>query len=182
MSAVLEMLVGQAAGNGCDLVTIRALVEEAAEVGARRALEIQPSFMPARQVEAMTLCQGFIRQVLIRASMTEHLEASASWQRLTHFPVQSIDAVTLPDGTALETGNYAVDIDSAGDGWVRSVEGQALRVVYRAGLAEDFDGLPEPLKSGISRMANWLRENHDGSEPPAAVTALWRPYRRLRLS
>lgn len=38
MNKMLEMLVAQAAGKGCDLITLRALVEEAAEAGARRAL------------------------------------------------------------------------------------------------------------------------------------------------
>jgi hypothetical protein len=37
MSRALELLVAQAEGLGCDLITLRALVEEAAEVGARRA-------------------------------------------------------------------------------------------------------------------------------------------------
>ena len=35
---MLARLVAQAAGAGCDLVTLRALVEEASEVGAARAL------------------------------------------------------------------------------------------------------------------------------------------------
>jgi len=36
---MLARLVAQAAGSGCDLVTLRALVEEASEVGANRALD-----------------------------------------------------------------------------------------------------------------------------------------------
>ena len=36
---MLARLVAQAAGAGCDLVTLRALVEEASEVGANRALD-----------------------------------------------------------------------------------------------------------------------------------------------
>jgi hypothetical protein len=35
---MLARLVSQAAGEGCDLVTLRAVVEEASEVGAARAL------------------------------------------------------------------------------------------------------------------------------------------------
>jgi hypothetical protein len=35
---MLARLVSQAAGEGCDLVTLRAVVEEASEMGAARAL------------------------------------------------------------------------------------------------------------------------------------------------
>jgi len=35
---MLARLVAQAAGGGCDLTTLRAIVEEASEVGAARAL------------------------------------------------------------------------------------------------------------------------------------------------
>jgi L-amino acid N-acyltransferase YncA len=38
MSKILASLIAQAEGRGVDLVTLRALVEEAAELGARRAL------------------------------------------------------------------------------------------------------------------------------------------------
>jgi hypothetical protein len=36
--AMLARLVAQAAGEGCDLVTLRAVVEEASELGANRVL------------------------------------------------------------------------------------------------------------------------------------------------
>ena len=36
---MLAALIAQANGNGADLVTLRAIVEEASEVGARRAVE-----------------------------------------------------------------------------------------------------------------------------------------------
>jgi hypothetical protein len=38
MSDVLAQLMQQAAGEGADLATLRALIEEASETGARRAL------------------------------------------------------------------------------------------------------------------------------------------------
>ena len=37
-AAMLARLLGQAEGQGADLVTLRALIEEASEVGAERAL------------------------------------------------------------------------------------------------------------------------------------------------
>jgi hypothetical protein len=38
-ASMLALLVAQAEGQGADLVTLRALIEEASEVGAGRALE-----------------------------------------------------------------------------------------------------------------------------------------------
>jgi hypothetical protein len=37
-AAMLALLIGQAEGQGADMVTLRALIEEASEVGAERAL------------------------------------------------------------------------------------------------------------------------------------------------
>ncbi|MEO7750897.1 MAG: head-tail connector protein, partial [Sphingomicrobium sp.] len=50
--------------------------------------------------------------------------------------------------------------------------------------AEDENGVPEPIRQGVLRLTAHLFSARDGAggEPPAAVTALWRPYRRLRLS
>jgi hypothetical protein len=132
---------------------------------------------PARG-EALALCEQFVGQVLVARDVREQVPPSSTWQRLTHIPVQSIDAVV-----GCHVGEFAVDIDSSGDGWVRitaPVEGP-VEVQYRVGMASTFDEVPEPLKAGIERMAGHLVSNPQGG-PPAAVTALWRPYRRVRVS
>jgi uncharacterized phiE125 gp8 family phage protein len=59
-----------------------------------------------------------------------------------------------------------------------------MRVGYSAGIAEEWSGVPEPLRQGIVRLAAHLythRDSADDAGPPAVVTALWRPYRRMRL-
>jgi uncharacterized phiE125 gp8 family phage protein len=81
---------------------------------------------------------------------------------------------------------FTAEIDTGGEGWVRlrgAVVGRRLRVSYRAGLAADWNGVPEMLRHGIIRLAAayYLRRGEpDEAEMPAAVTALWRPWRRLR--
>jgi hypothetical protein len=59
-----------------------------------------------------------------------------------------------------------------------------VRVTGMAGMADDENDVPEPIRQGVLRLVGHLFTDRDGDggEPPAAVTALWRPYRRLRLS
>ena len=139
---------------------------------------------------ASALCEAFIGQVVIAREVSETVSASSAWQRLSAGPVRAIGAVAAigEDGSAtvLAMADYAVDIDSDGGGWVRLTGAAArgrLRVTASVGLASDRNEVPEPLRQGIVRLVGHLFAQRDGSggEPPAAVTALWRPYRRIRL-
>lgn len=56
--------------------------------------------------------------------------------------------------------------------------------VGAAALPDDWADLPPSLSEGILRFAAYLyreRDDTKSAEPPAAVAALWRPYRELRL-
>ena len=139
---------------------------------------------------ASALCEAFTGQVLVVREFVEMIAASGEWQRLTLNPVRSIDMVEAiaGDGSAvvLAVSDYAIDIDARGDGWVRivgAVDGR-IRVSGQAGMASDANGVPEPLRQGILRLVAHLFATRDGGggEPPAAVTAMWRPYRRMRLA
>lgn len=140
---------------------------------------------------ATALCEAFIGGALIARQFTEDVAASACWQRLANAPVQSISGAqaVATDGTAiaLASSDYAVDIDSAGSGWVRlaqPVDGCRLRVSGTTGMAAVESDVPEPIRQGVLRLVAHLYAARDGAggEPPAAVTALWRPYRRMSLS
>lgn len=140
---------------------------------------------------AADMCEAFTGRALIERAVSEVLAAAPRWTRLGAAPVRAILGVeTLAqDGAAtpLAAAAYAVDIDAAGDGWVRllgPVEAKRIRVSYQAGMAADPNGLPEALRHGIVRLAAHLyiyRDRAEATAPPAAVTALWRPWRRLRL-
>ena len=55
-----------------------------------------------------------------------------------------------------------------------------VRVHYSAGLAAHWDGVPEALRQGIVRLAAFgYSERSAQAAVPAAVTALWRPWRRM---
>jgi len=139
---------------------------------------------------ATELCEAFTRLALIERDVEEIVPGRASWTRLGRAPVRAILGVFALDAAGAETplagGDHAVDIDAAGDGWVRLPRGGGGRVLvrYRVGGAADWNGVPEALRQGIVRMVAHLyshRDREDGRGPPAAVTALWLPYRRLRL-
>lgn len=141
---------------------------------------------------AAELCEQFTSQPLLARTVTETVPARhGGWIRLQLAPVQAIEAVeALPIAEppfALPVEAYRVDIDAAGEGWVRILDpagaGRA-RIRYRAGLAAEWSGVPDALRQGVARLAAHLHSHRTeaaGAEPPAAVTALWRPWRRLRL-
>lgn len=140
---------------------------------------------------AAALCEQFVGQWLIVRAVEETVPVDSAWRRLSARPVVAIDAVAAVDtdgvATVLAVADYAIDIDAQGEGWVRAARSQSvtrLRVLYRAGLAVDVNGLPDALRQGIVRLAAEHYATREGQDaaPPAAVTALWRPWRRMRLS
>jgi uncharacterized phiE125 gp8 family phage protein len=143
---------------------------------------------------AAETCEAFTGTALLVREVKEIMAASTVWSKLSVSPVRAIEGVETIDGdgaaAALAAGDYALDIDAAGDGWARIAKPTGARrvcVTYSAGMASDPNGLPEALRHGIVRLAAHLYAHRDaGGEdtagPPAAVTALWRPWRRLRLN
>lgn len=137
---------------------------------------------------AFGVAEAFTGLRLIRRADEEALPASPAWGRLLAEPVAAITGVAgLPAGGApfaLGPDAYAVDIDADARGWVRvTAPGGATRVLVRfeAGLAETWDALPPAVAQGVAMLAAHLLLDRDGRAPPAAVAALWRPFRRLRL-
>ena len=139
---------------------------------------------------AAAVCEAFGGVTLLAREFDETLNGGPAWMRLARTPVRSIMAVSDAEGSLLPIEAFATDIDADGDGWVRRLAvadlvGAAsarMRVRYRAGLSETWGGLPAPLRQGVVRLASHLYVNRDGAGdvvPPAAVTALWRPYRRM---
>ena len=140
---------------------------------------------------ASALCEAFLNQVVIQRDYAVEVEASDRWTRLPLTPVISIVSVegVKSDGTsiALAAEIYSIDVDAQGDGWVRADNDpgvRRLRVSGRAGMASEPNAVPEPIRHGVLRLVAHLFASRDegGGEVPAAVTALWRPYRRMRLS
>lgn len=115
------------------------------------------------------------------------------WQMLATRPVTAvtgIDAVAVTGARAtLDAADYEIEITAEGAARIRLGDPAAsLRYAVRfsAGLAADWDHLPQALRHGIIRLAahqHRTRETPGASPlPPASVTALWQPWRRMRLA
>ncbi|MFA9200900.1 MAG: hypothetical protein ACEQR8_06875 [Cypionkella sp.] len=158
-------------------LAIRTTADDAALAGVLRA--------------ALDTCEAFTGALPLAATCEEVLPASGAWQALATRPVSAIVGLAAIPAErprfALPPDGYAIDIDAAGRGWVRVLrQGAAGRVAVRfsAGLAPGWELLPEAIRHGLVRLAahHW-RAREDGAEPapPAAVAALWRPWREVRL-
>ncbi len=144
---------------------------------------------------ALEMCEAFTGTMPITCTCEEIHPASGEWQALSTRPVQSIAGIEgIPaEGArfALEPEAYAIDLAADGTGLVRVARPNAFgadagRVAVRfvAGLAPAWENLPEGLRHGIVRLAahHWrMRDSAADAGPPAAVAALWRPWRRMRL-
>lgn len=141
---------------------------------------------------ATVICEQYTGLWLVARTVVETMPITGDWQRLSATPVQAITgAVGVPaDGAtfALPVQSHAMDIDSRADGWVRVTQpGSAgrVRVTYRAGMAETAGRTPDALRQGIILLAGHMMRDRDRdapAQPPAAVAALWRPWRRMRLA
>jgi uncharacterized phiE125 gp8 family phage protein len=136
---------------------------------------------------AMGLCEAFTGQWLIIREGEQRLVKTTEWQRLTVVPVVAITSIA--DGASVLPGTgHETDIDIDGTGWVRLTNAggvDAPVVRFRAGLGVDWNGVPEALRQGLIRLVVHLfthRDAPDAGAPPAAVAAMWRPWRRVRLS
>lgn len=166
-----------------------AAARDAAKLHIRIPGTAEDALLETHAATALALCEAFTGQALIVRTWQAVLPAHAAWQRLVGAPVTAIDSVeglnVSNNGFALPADTYAIDIDAAGEGWVRGSAAIAtgrLRIGYAAGLAAEWSALPAPLAQGVVLLAAHLFEARaSGGAPPAAVAALWRPWRRVRL-
>ncbi|WP_343613614.1 hypothetical protein [Novosphingobium sp.] len=117
--------------------------------------------------------------------------AHPRWHRLASTPMRSVTSVVgvQADGTQIGAEDFEIRIDASGACQLRieAPAGCSSAVVsFEAGLAADWDHLPQPLHHGIIRLAAHQYRMRDSAAadalPPTSVTALWRPYRRMRLA
>jgi uncharacterized phiE125 gp8 family phage protein len=169
-----------------------AAAREAVKLQVRIATAGEDAIVAQLARTAVSLCEAFCGQILVARAAEEVIGATRDWRRLAAEPVSAITGVDgLPaEGAAfpLAVGRYAVDIDDDGIGRVRVIDAGIagrVRVTYAAGLAPSWAQLPPPLAQGIVCLAAHLyvhRTEAAEVAPPAAVAALWRPWRRLEVA
>ena len=139
---------------------------------------------------AVDMAGRFMGQPLLASDCAEEVPAATGWQRLGVGGVLSItNALNAADDAPLPPQAWEMDIDRHGAGWVRlsgvatPIETPRARILYRAGLARNWAAVPEALRQGVIRYAAHLYATRDtgDSAPPAAVTAFWRPWKRVSL-
>ena len=168
--------------DGPGVVTLgeddQALAVAAVKAVLRLASDDEDALIAAFAETALGLAEQFLGMVLIARALRVPVAVRGAWHALGVAPV-------LAAGVALPSDGFAIDIDAAGEGWVRIVRAAGVRsvvVLARAGLAEGWAGLPAPIRQGVVLLAAHLFEQRDASvAPPSAITALWRPFRRIAL-
>jgi len=140
---------------------------------------------------SLTICEAFTGKAPLRQTVEEIVPLISGWQELVSRPVHNITAaaVIAADGTreVLALPSDALEWRIAGNACIqllRPFEGRGIELQLVVGIAQDWATLPAPLRHGIIRLAAHHfrdREGKSGAVPPASVTALWRPWRELRL-
>lgn len=168
-----------------------ALAELKQWLGITRAHDDAP--LAALLRTALDMCESFTGTLPLECECEEMLPLCTGWQTLATQPVQAITAVlAVPESgprTALAADAFALELDADGAGRVLvTAPGQAARIAVRftAGLAPTWDVLPDALRHGVMRLAAHQHRERESSGaaplPPAAIAALWRPWRRMRLA
>lgn len=153
----------------------------------------EDAFLTGLLRSALETCEAFTGQVPLAMTLEEIHPADTCWRGLASRPVQAITGVEgIPaDGARfpLAAGDYLVDLDASGGAHVRLLrQGAAGRIAVRlvAGIAADWPALPESLRHGVIRLAADAYRDRGGEAkagaPPAAIAALWQPWRRMRLA
>ncbi|MBY4635647.1 hypothetical protein K5P26_00670 [Sphingopyxis sp. XHP0097] len=144
-----------------------------------------------RLVRAATnICEAFTGQWLVIRAGEERVAVRGGIAALRARPVIGIDEAALiaADGSemALDPDKYRTVIGPDGDAAIRIDDPQGagqVRIGFRAGIAAAAENVPEAIRHGILRMTQHLYAARDDvqASPPAAIAALWQPWRRIGL-
>lgn len=168
---------------------VLAAARDAAKAQLRITGDNEDELIGRHAATALALCEAFTGRAWVAREWRAVLPALRGWQALDIAGVRAISAVTGlsadGDSMALAPEAYAIDVDSEGLGWVRVLAPGAagrVRVTCAAGIAEGWTDLPAPIAQGVILLIAHLFDAKGDAVPPAAVSALWRPWRRLRLA
>lgn len=143
---------------------------------------------------SLAICEAFTGKAPLAQTVEEVIAPVSGWQELTSRPVRDVTGAALiaADGTretlAIPGDTFELRItDSAYVQLLRPLEGRGVALRLVVGIADDWEQVPAALRHGIIRLAAHHYRDRDRDTkasvaPPACVTALWRPWRSVRLA
>lgn len=135
-------------------------------------------------------CERFTGAMPLACGVEEVLDPGHGWLQLATRPVRAVTAITWLDAegeaSAIDAAAWSRAIAADGSARIRlddPPDDGRLVVAFTAGIAAGWAAVPPALGEGIVRLAAHAYRGRDSvsAEPPAAVGALWRAWRRLRL-
>ena len=143
---------------------------------------------------SLATCEAFTGKAPLMQTIEEVIAPVAGWQELTSRPVRDVTGAALiaNDGTrtTLPIPGDTFELRIASSACVRvlrPLEGRGVALQLVVGIATDWQQVPAALRHGIIRLAAHHYRDRDRDTkasvaPPASVTALWRPWRTMRLA
>ncbi|MEL6530890.1 MAG: hypothetical protein AAGK01_01115 [Pseudomonadota bacterium] len=141
---------------------------------------------------SLATCEAFIGQAPLEQTVEERVSVKQGRYCLTSRPARLLLNAELISQTGLRSSlsgqGHGFELNHEGVAIADlkfDLDGQAVAVQLLVGLASDWPDIPKALRQGIIRLAAHHyrdRDYNSGSQPPASVTALWRPWRTMRLA
>jgi uncharacterized phiE125 gp8 family phage protein len=144
---------------------------------------------------SLDTCEAFTGQSPLSQRIEERLPTRRGQYRIASVPVETLEAIEAiaDDGTrtALSADMCEVHFEAAGSAVLRlhsDIEGKAVAVTMQVGLAAQWEAIPPAIRQGLIRLSAHCYRDRDrqalqsnAATPPTSVTALWRPWRVVRL-
>jgi len=137
---------------------------------------------------ATAAAEAFLGEALVRRECEDLLDPQAGPLRLAARPVREVLLVERLGGERpgpVEPGDWSVCTDRRGRSRLElDPAGGRVRAVYSAGLADDWNGVPEPVRLAVLRAAAHAfanRDDPDGGAFPPAFGDLLAQVRKPRL-
>ena len=140
---------------------------------------------------SLATCEAFTELAPLEQTVEERIPPKKGLYRARSRPARMLLNAELieQDGTRTSLGGqgHGFELDHEGVAIANlkcNLEGQAVVVALVVGIAPDWESIPKALRQGIVRLAAHYYRDRDQQRalpPPASVTALWRPWRTVRL-
>lgn len=144
----------------------------------------------------LEMFEAYSGQAPLSQLVEEHISTAPDAHCLRSNPVVALENIELisEDGArhSLEPGDYSYELTTASRAVLeitKSLEGHAVAVQVRCGIAQAWSDIPAGIKQGLIRLAAFHYRNRDrtgedasNATPPDSVAAMWHPWRGVRLA